>query len=304
LNLGRAKTILIIAFIGLNLFLGYQLFWPDFGRLTSVAVTTEEISAVENLLNDNNYYLETSIERGIKTSDFLKVSPDWETLDNLLEGYIERGAEVESNEDLEYYRLDDKVAIIHSSGLLHIRYSPGILLDENLYQDNNDLDKSELKDLAVEFLEEENLMLQDLIYDYMEQENDEQTVVFFKQELDDKPIYTGHFKVIIEKDRITALEAYWLKPIKRIPEREMEVIPASEALRNLVNKLGSSTDERSIEEIELGYYSEEYDAENWEIPPVWRIALDGSEYYYINAFTGNLEQEPVIPEKLPDDDNS
>ena len=304
MNLGRAKSILIVAFIGLNLFLGYQLFWPDFGRLTSVAVTTEEISAVESLLNDNNYYLETSIERGIKTSDFLKVSPDWETLDNILEDYIEKGAEVESNEDLKYYRMSDKVIALHSSGLLHIQYSPGVLLEENLDENNNDLNKSELKDFAVEFLEEEDLMLQDLIYDYIERENDERTVVLFKQELDDKPIYTGHFKVIIEKDRITSLEAYWLKPIKRIPEREMEVIPASEALRNLVNKLGSSTDERSIVEIELGYYSEEYDAENWEIPPVWRVALDGNEYYYINAFTGNLEQEPVIPEKLPDDDSS
>jgi len=44
MNLGRAKSILIIAFVGLNIFLGYYLFWPDFGRLTQVAITAEELT--------------------------------------------------------------------------------------------------------------------------------------------------------------------------------------------------------------------------------------------------------------------
>jgi hypothetical protein len=48
--------------------------------------------------------------------------------------------------------------------------------------------------------------------------------------------------------------------------------------------------ETGIIDFSLGYYSQEYDAERWEIPPVWRIRLDNGEVYYINAFTGNLER--------------
>ncbi|MDZ4133647.1 MAG: hypothetical protein U1E11_10990, partial [Dethiobacteria bacterium] len=71
MNLGRAKLILIVAFFGLNLFLGYQLFWPDFGRLTRVAVTTEELRIAEGMLNKSNYFLAASLDRSVQTIDFL-----------------------------------------------------------------------------------------------------------------------------------------------------------------------------------------------------------------------------------------
>ncbi|NLA26320.1 MAG: hypothetical protein GX878_02885, partial [Firmicutes bacterium] len=42
---------------------------------------------------------------------------------------------------------------------------------------------------------------------------------------------------------------------------------------------------------ELGFYSRDYDAEEWEVPPVWRFLFEDGEISYINAFTGNLELE-------------
>lgn len=71
----------------------------------------------------------------------------------------------------------------------------------------------------------------------------------------------------------------------------MEVIPATEALLRMVEVLGPSTRPVRITKVDLGFYSCEYDAEKWEVPPVWRFLFENGESCFINAFTGNLERE-------------
>jgi len=295
LNLGQAKSILIIAFLGLNLFLGYQLFWPDFGRLTNVAVTAEELSGLEKMLDENNYVMETSIDRGVKKSEFLKVSANREVKEGIIKNLIGQVAEVDYTDEIIHYRASDLSILEHQSGLIQVDFNEGVCLGEN----TEDLDKSEMQAKVEEFLAENELKFEGLRFDSVEKENEDQETFLFNQELDGKPIFSGHFRVKLDGGTVNSVAIYWLKPVERIPEREMEVIPATDALHNLVNNLGPGVEKRKINKVELGYYTEEYEAEKWEIPPVWRITLDEKEHYYINAFTGNLEQEPVILEELP-----
>ncbi len=299
MNLGRAKTILIFAFIGLNLFLGYQLFWPDFGRLTQVAVTSEELAATEDALNENNYYLDTSLDRAVQTSGFLTVSPYWDSKDDIIKRFEDNASRIDETEDATFYHLPGINAVAHTSGLIHIFFDPGLFLGEEL----SDLDESDLKDLVEQFLSDEEILPGGALFDYLEREDDDVIVLYYKQMPKDKPIFAGQLKAVIQANYLQEVEIYWFEPLEQAPEREMEVIPANEALNNLVNTLGPSTEERSIKDIRLGYFSGEYDAEKWEIPPVWRIELDGKQHYYINAFTGNMEQEKIIPEKLPDEED-
>ncbi len=294
MNLGRAKLILIIAFTGLNLFLGYQLFWPDFGRLTEAAVTADDLREAEQKLAENNYILDASFDRSPQTSDFVTVSPDWKIKQDLLYKLIKTGVQIEETEHITYYRSEERRAVIHTSGLLQVFYTSG----ENLEQDSSVLDEGELRDMVEEFLEEEGLLPEGLSFDYRKDHEDGSISLNYYQMLGELPVFSGQLKVIIKADHIQAVEIYWLDPAERILPREMEVISPAEALKNLVSELGSSAEERIIKKIELGYYSGEYDAEKWEIPPVWRIVLDNNQYYYINAFTGNLEKDTVIPEQL------
>jgi len=294
LNLGRAKLILIIAFAGLNIFLGYQLFWPDFGRLANVAVTSEELEATERMLEDNNYILDASFDRSPQTSDFLTVSPDQNFRQKLLYQFIKSGAAVEETDDATYYRLDEKTAVVHLSGLIQVFYNKGVFLAE----DSVNLEENELKSQVEEYLQDNALMPEELMFDYLEKNEDDFILLNYYQALDKTPIFAGQLKVVIESDHIKAIEVYSLQPVERVLHREMEVISPTEALSNLVTELGASTDKRVIKKIDLGYFSGEYDAEKWDIPPVWRIVLDGYQKYYINAFTGNLEKDTVIPEQL------
>lgn len=294
MNLGRAKLILIIAFAGLNMFLAYQLFWPDFGRLTRVAVSARELQETTNLLEDSNYILEASIDRSLQAGSFLTVSPARQVRHRLLYHIIRLGMEIEETEHTTQYRSEYKSAVVHASGLVQVFYNPGVFL----VADFAALAERDLTGPVEQFLNENALLPEGLAFDYLAPGNNNRVVLHYHQVIDDMPIFSGRLKVIVEDDHVRAVEIYWLEPAGRIPRREIEVISPLEALKNLVRELGPGSEERIIKEVKLGYYSGEYDAEKWEVPPVWRIVLDGHQHYYINAFTGNLEKDTIIPDQL------
>jgi len=292
-NLGRAKLILIIAFAALNIFLGYYLFWPDFGRLTSVAVSAEELRLTEQMLAENNYKLESPINRAIQTVDFLTVSQSLSVQRAVLLRFLREGASISQEEEANYYYIEGETAVIHASGLISILYNPSVPLGENLFNQ----EPREIRNLVDAFLVAHQLYFDGLSFDYLERDDPSTVVVYYNQIIDDAPVFAGQLKVIIVDDKIQSVDLYWLEPADKIMAREIRVISAAEALSNLVYELGPAAEQKLISKVELGYYSGDYDAEKWEMPPVWRILING-QYYYINAFTGNLEQEIIIPEQL------
>jgi regulatory protein YycI of two-component signal transduction system YycFG len=293
MNLGRAKLILVIAFAALNLFLGYHLFWPDFGRLTRVAVSAEELRLTEQMLAENNYRLEVPINRAIQTIDFLTVSQSLAVQRAVLLRFLREGARISQAEEANYYYIDGETAVINASGLITIRFNPPILLGENLIN----REPREIRNVVDAFLAANQLYLDGLSFDYLEKDDPSTIVVYYNQIIDDIPVFAGQLKVIMVEDKIQSVDLYWLEPAEREPAREIRVISAAEALSNLIYELGPAAELQLISKVELGYYSGDYDAEKWEIPPVWRILING-QHYYINAFTGNLEQEIIIPEQL------
>ncbi len=293
MNLGRAKLILIIAFFGLNLFLGYQLFWPDFGRLTRVAVTTEELRIAEGMLNKNNYFLAASLDRSVQTIDFLAVSPSAEFQMLIRELYTTEETLVNETEEAVLYSIPGELAVINSSGLIQVIYTPGVPLRAGFAE----LELREKSNVIEAFLNERMIFPKNAVFNLLEATAGGQVIFHFYQVVDEIPVYAGQLRVFVNAEQIEAVEIYWLEPVERVPARETEVISPTEALTNLVKELGPSDEPRQIIQVNLGYFSGEYDAEKWEIPPVWRIVV-GGQPYYINAYTGNFEQEIIIPEQL------
>lgn len=300
MNLGRAKLILIFAFIGLNLFLAYHLFWPDFGRLTNVAVTAEDLGAMESMLAEYNYILGTTVERSIKTSDFIIVSSDQVFLKTLLERYLRQGARFDRTEDTTYYHLEDETVTVYANGLIHVHFREGAYpLDIP-----SGSDERTLRNAVKEFLSAHAFLPEGINYDYLEKYGDGEFILYYHRVYNDMPVYSSRFKVIITDSEVEALEIYWLEPTERYPARNITVISAADALQGLIRTIGPSAEKRQIEQIELGFFSGEYDAEKWEIPPVWRIRFDDRSHFYINAFTGNIEQDSVIPDQISDKERS
>jgi regulatory protein YycI of two-component signal transduction system YycFG len=292
-NLGRAKLILIIAFAALNFFLGYQLFWPDFGRLTRVAVSVDELQSMEKMLKDNNYVLQASINRAFQTRDFITVSPSLAVQRLILLRFLREGAQIFQGESVNYYYIEGETAEIHRSGLIRILYNPALSLGKDLYT----MEQRELRNLIDQFLVANQLNLEGLSFDYLEKVDPASLIALYYQVIAEDPVYTGQLKVFSDADQIRMVEIYWLETVERFPAKEIQVISAVEALGNLIFEIGPASETAVISRVELGYYSGEYEAEKWEMPPVWRIIVNGQPYY-INAFTGNLEKEVIIPEQL------
>ncbi len=295
MNLGRAKLVLIVAFFGLNLFLGYQLFWPDFGRLTRVAVTTEELRIAEGMLNKSNYFLAASLDRSVQMIDFLAVSPSAEFQKQIRELYTNKEALVNETEEAVLYSVTGELAVINLSGLIQVIYTPEVPLRAGFAA----LELREQRNAIEAFLNERMLFPENAVFNLAEATDGGQVIFHYYQVVEELPVYAGQLRVFVNAERIEAVEIYWLDPVERVPARETEVISPTEALTNLVKGLGPSVEPRQIIQVDLGYFSGEYDAEKWEMPPVWRVVLDGDQYYYVNAFTGNLEQDIIIPRQLP-----
>ena len=295
MNLGRAKSILIIAFTGLNIFLGYHLFWPDFGRLTTVAVTAEDIQETEAFLNENNYFLATPLDRSVKVGDFLTVAPAVSFQGDILQLFIKKGARIVEAENATAYEVDNKTAYVYPGGLIRITFEPALKFSDN----GNELDEQQLKDKLESFINEELKMPEGIAYDRMEITDSEKIVLKYHRSFEETPVFASNLQAYLESGDLDLIEIFWLDPVERVPPREMEVISATDALTNLVDLLGPSDEPLDIKDIELGYFSAEYEAEKWEIPPVWRIQLGENTYHYVNAFTGNIEQDTFMPEQLP-----
>ncbi len=294
MNLGRAKLILIIVFAGLNLFLTYHLFWPDFGRLTRVAIKIEDLKKTQTVLNENNYFLEASFNRAVQMSDFLTVTPSAKLQQHILMYFIAEGAQIDYGDKTIYFNHEGERAVAHSNGLIQIFYEPGLEINANFSL----FSKQEIRSNVESILKEKAVMPEGFFHDYIEEDENGNINLFYYQILNEMPVFTGQMKVVLKEQKIVSVDIYWLDMVEIIPSREMEVISATDALNNLVAELGPSPEPEHIKEVTLGYFSGEYEAEKWEIPPVWRIVLDDHTHYFINAFTGNLEKEGIIPDQL------
>ena len=99
MDLSRVKTLLIIAFLGLNLFLGYKL-W--FGRLSpgqGSVLSSSQVEEARQLLSEKGFELQAAIPRQIPQLSLLTVSrrqkepADWLQLFFAGEEYTAENAE-------------------------------------------------------------------------------------------------------------------------------------------------------------------------------------------------------------------
>ncbi|MDZ4133860.1 MAG: two-component system regulatory protein YycI, partial [Dethiobacteria bacterium] len=225
----------------------------------------------------------------------LAVSPSTEFQELIRELYATEEVLVNETEEALLYSLPGELAIINLSGLIQVIYSPGVSLRAGFAA----LELREQRNAIEAFLNERMLFPKNAVFNLAEVTAGGQVIFHYYQVVEEMPVYAGQLRVFVNAERIESVEIYWLEPVDRVPARETEVISPTEALTNLVKELGPSVEPRKIIQVNLGYFSGEYDAEKWEMPPVWRVVLDDDQYHYVNAFTGNLEQDIIIPRPLP-----
>lgn len=86
-------------------------------------------------------------------------------------------------------------------------------------------------------------------------------------------------------------ERRWFRALGPVGEPR-PAVPAQTALLRLAGHLESiGAPGGTITGVTLGYYTGEYQADAWEVPPVWRLDLADRRFFYVNALTGELESD-------------
>lgn len=119
--------------------------------------------------------------------------------------------------------------------------------------------------------------------------------VTWRYSIDGLPLYGSNMRLILapsadnESFRIGQWDRRWLRLLGPAGDPRPPV-PAQTALLRLAGHLESIDDPGGIiTAVTLGYYTGEYRADAWEVPPVWRLDLADGRFFYVNALTGQLE---------------
>ncbi|MFD2368905.1 two-component system regulatory protein YycI [Brevibacillus sp. GCM10020057] len=105
------------------------------------------------------------------------------------------------------------------------------------------------------------------------------------------PVFVAPLEVYLQDGTILGYRQTFFHMRKQ--EGGRQVISGYTALRSLVDKQIIQSGER-IESVSLGYYGS-YDADIQALAPVWRVIHDGKQHF-INAFTGALER-PMVTQR-------
>ncbi|MDO9534041.1 MAG: two-component system regulatory protein YycI [Bacillota bacterium] len=296
MDLSKAKTLLIVTFLFLNIFLVSQILLDEGrGNLASFG-RNEEMSRLETALQEAGISLDVSLPRGGLRIAHLIVEPWrfqpediiyelWSVLEKdetEVPPIYEEYDSIANDENLRIvtYLFGDYTLVERKEGSLNLR-----ALEEGSLLQTNSIE--ELQNSAQKFLNDFSF-LNNFIYDYA-QISQKGPILNYRQEYEEFPLYAGYLQLYMHELNPAGFYLYRLDPIG-FAEQKREIIPPSTALVRFLETYNKSNFKTSIIEFSLGYYSQEYDAERWEIPPVWRIRLNNGEVYYVNAFTGNLER--------------
>ncbi|WP_409272839.1 two-component system regulatory protein YycI [Neobacillus sp. SCS-31] len=250
----RIKTIFIITFLILDVYLLYQLM-------------------AKHSANQLEMMKETSVEDQLKAADITyEAMPKAAIKDQ----YVRAKIKEFTKEDTE--KLKNQAISIREKSVLVSKLSEPYQLDEN----------AEPTSLSG-FINENILFGRE--YQYWEKDDRKKTITYFQQ-YQNKFLYqnaNGNGKIVFElndKNQIVSYEQTYFEDIKKLDVKE-EVIQPLKALGILVQK-GLIEPKSKITKVELGYSTIVPLASSQVFAPTWRFVIDNGKSLYVNAFEGQV----------------
>lgn len=235
---GRAKSVLIISFLLLNVLLGYQLYnsrWDKTASQNSAVIQEETVK----LLNSRNIRIEVK-----------KVPKDTPKLRS-----------VYSREKINH-ATEVAVTPFNASGI--ISHAPS---------------KKAMEAAGIE-------SPGDYQSDPATSVKGEKLVYF--QRYEGLPMFDVPLELTEKDGKITGYKQVYVEVQSGVDVQEQEVISAYTALRSLAENTQESN--FAIVDIRLGYHGQKFNTETQYMLPSWRMIRDNGDVYYVQAYTGAVEQ--------------
>ncbi|WP_059171636.1 two-component system regulatory protein YycI [Bacillus sp. FJAT-27445] len=250
----RIKTIFIITFLILDVYLLYQLMAKH---------------------NDNKFEVmkESSVEERLKGAD---ITYDVMPKAAIKDQYVSAKIKEFTKEDIA--RLKGQSIIIRDKILLDSELDEPYQLDE----------KGEPVSLTGFIIEN---ILYGRNYQYWERDDKKNTITYFQQ-YENKFLYQNvnwNGRIVFhlnDENQIVSYEQTYLEDIKKLDVKE-EVLRPLEAVEILLQK-GLIEPKSKITKAELGYSTIVPLASSQVFAPTWRFVIDNDKSLYVNAFEGQV----------------
>lgn len=280
----KAIRILIISFVVLNIALLINLYIRK--KPTAKQVTKneayDEIYDIEEILDSRDIKIETEVPQDGRCQCFLEV--EHESIDkDLYENLFFGGETPQIRQDpdkITYIKGQRQLDIANNGVITYSNKSEGQDVKRNITED-------EAVESAAKFIKRhgglpKDAVLNNVVYD----EKTGDYHVEFVREYDGFLLVNSYIKVIINSNQIKNFERCWLVPLNYHGEEKDVVSPFTAILRAADEKQGLKT----IAFIKQGFYSKLYNANSWQMAPIWIIGFEDGKRYYVNSYTGQLER--------------
>lgn len=266
----KSNTILIIAFIILNIFLLIATFSDTFTDDTNFVVNEDFKKDVENLLKNKNINIKCEIPKDIYILPVLEIEYDIIQINNeLVEKYLGKG--IEAQAEVYVYKNDknENLEIVDNKKLIYTlrdKVSGEIQNDEFINQEIDNFLKVKNID-KTKFSETNRFVSNDNVY------------IAFTEKFNDYFIDNSYMRFYVDKNGIYKFEMQRVNSVMEIKDK-IRLVPAIEALPRIITY--EDIKDKDIREIKMTYFSKE--DENWKdikktnLDPTWKVIFnDGTE---------------------------
>lgn len=278
----RTITILIAAFIVLNIFLYTSSYNNIFSEEYNVTSDAEFIDNVEELLKDKNITINFDLPK--ETYMLPTLDTEYEIIHiskDLLNHFL--GSGVEPVEDVTIYRnLEGEVLEITEDKKLHYTAREKV--------PGNTFSKEPLEEHINKFIQNKKIDSAGYSENYRHV-SDDSTFVVYTKKFDGYSMDNSYMKFYFDKQGIYKFEMQNINVVKETAEK-IRTFSAAEALPRLLSF--EDIKNKEIIDVEMTFYSEE--DENWQYIsginsyPVWKVIFsDGTQTHLSSINTYNID---------------
>lgn len=277
----KAKSILIIVFFVLNVFLLYNL---SVKESRAIAITQKEVADISSILKMNNIELKASLPTKVHPQSFLRVEDtvynEHELVNNLLEN-SEGVIKSSTPESSVYSKSGKSVEVFSNKKIIYNNKEP--------VDDIQGFSKKRIIKYTESFLREKKIYPKyGVVGKFITtKEGCELTYI---QEFKRYKVFESYMKVKLTHKGITQVEWFWVKPIQFV-DSPKDIKSPTEILLTFIKELNTK-EQVSVTDVSLGYYFplEGFTNASVSAVPAWKIETSTGGKYYYNAYEGYLEE--------------
>lgn len=271
----KAKNILIIAFIIMNILLGYNLYMNK--QIDEKLVSEELIESTMRLLNEKGIGIKTEIPRTIEGVPSLTVDYENSDINSLNNQFFEGRGEI--------YKVDrDSIKVSYEEEEVLYKENKKLIYKSNKIEAESGKTPEELEvaiKIAKDFIRDRGFEVLDMKLTHSSIEDESYNLIFSKI-YNDIYVEDSYTRFVIDSSGVREMERVWLRVVK---EGENPIYPESapKALLELITR--EEAYNKNIVDINLCYYfnlddsefGEDLDVRKGRAMPTWRIQLDDGQ---------------------------